>query len=270
MMSNRTSALVLWVVIGVMASVSGPTPAAATHGVPFFDDFSDMNFNDNSPVSWIRATGAFLNASSGDLILTSFSSGRAAFAGGDPNVTGPLLYADISVRTQLRLLLGELGGGGPRQGVGLFIGRGPGGVPSGYGAQILPDGNLILQRVDPAGLGIITLASTMTVLDVFNSDIHLRFDVLGDTLSLSAWADGELEPVMPQLMVTDLTPLTGIAADEAAVSIIGQFAPVLSFSRTVFRFVDVTIIPEPSTALLVCLGLVGLAMRKNTRSSVQQ
>ena len=267
MASNRTSALVLWVVIGVMASVAGPTPAAATHGVPFFDDFSDMNFSDDMPVSWQPGFNpVILDASSGDLVLTSSSSARGAFAGGDPNVTGPLLYADISVRTQLRILSGEPGGGGP-QGVGLFVGRGGVTPTSGYEGSIRPDGTIFIRRIDPSPA--VALASTMTVLDVFNSDINLRFDLLGDTLSMWAWAHGTLEPVMPQLMVTDLTPITGIGADEAVVQLAGQLAPVGSFSTTVFRFVDVRIIPEPSTALLLGLGLVGLAARKETRSLVQ-
>jgi hypothetical protein len=54
MQSNRIGTLVLWiVVVFVMGSVAGPTPAAATHGVPFLDDFSDMDFSDDMPVSRI-------------------------------------------------------------------------------------------------------------------------------------------------------------------------------------------------------------------------
>jgi hypothetical protein len=43
MQSNRTSALVLWVVVVfAMGSVVGAQPVAAVHlpGTPFFDDFS--------------------------------------------------------------------------------------------------------------------------------------------------------------------------------------------------------------------------------------
>jgi hypothetical protein len=81
----------------------------------------------------------------------------------------------------------------------------------------------------------------MTSLDVFNSDIHLRFDVIGDTLSLWAWEDGTPEPGTPQLTATDPSPITGNAGEESALAVIGQrFSP----SRTVFRFVDVRIPPE--------------------------
>ncbi len=103
------------------------------------------------------------------------------------------------------------------------------------------------------------LASLATSLDVFNSDIHLRLDVLGDTLSLWAWADGTPEPGTPQLTATDLFPITGNAGEESAIVVIGQR---LFISTAVFRFVDVTPIPEPSTGLPVCLGLAVLATRR--------
>ena len=99
----------------------------------------------------------------------------------------------------------------------------------------------------------------MTGLDVFNSDFNLRFDVLGDTLSLWAWADGTPEPGAPQLTATDFFPITGDAGEESVIVVAGQrFFP----STSVFRFVDVTPIPEPSTGLLVCLGLAVLATRR--------
>ncbi len=91
MQSNRTSTLILWVVVVfVVGSVAGPQRAAATHGIPFFDDFSDMNFSDDMPVSWIPGAGVILDASSGDLVLTSAPPRAGAFAGGDPNVVGGL------------------------------------------------------------------------------------------------------------------------------------------------------------------------------------
>jgi hypothetical protein len=111
----------------------------------------------------------------------------------------------------------------------------------------------------------VDLVATMTVLDVFSSDIHLRFDLLGDTLSLWAWADGTLEPALPQLTVTDLFPVTGNAADEANVSLVGQLPFIGNFSRSVFRFAEVRIIPEPSTALLMGLGLLAMGTRPRQR-----
>jgi hypothetical protein len=83
----------------------------------------------------------------------------------------------------------------------------------------------------------------MTALDMFSSDIHLRFNVLGDTLSLTAWADGTPEPVTPQLVVTDLTPFADFS--EADITILGQRVAEGSTSMVVFRFVEVSVIPKP-------------------------
>ena len=89
MQSKRTGTLALWVVVVfVVGSVAGPQRAAATHGDPFFDDFSDMNFSDDMPVTWQPNTGVILDASSGDLVVTSAPPRAGAFAGGDPNVVG--------------------------------------------------------------------------------------------------------------------------------------------------------------------------------------
>lgn len=258
MVSHRISAFAFWVaLVFVMGSVGGPTPAVATHGTPFFDDFSDGNVSDDMPVSWSAAYGAVLSPSSGDLILQSTFIGRRAQATGDINVVGALRYADISVRTQIRLLEGTSLGGFDRR-VGLYVGRG---AANGYAAGIHPNGEISITRGDGV---FIDLATTMTVLDVFSSDIHLRFDLLGDTLSLWAWADGTLEPALPQLTVTDLIPVTGIASDEANVSLVGQLPIIGNFSRSVFRFAEVRIIPEPSTALLMALGLAALSTRSRT------
>ncbi|GAF82985.1 unnamed protein product, partial [marine sediment metagenome] len=86
-----------------------------------------------------------------------------------------------------------------------------------------------------------------------------------DALSLTAWADGTLEPAIPQLMVTGITPFT-----EAEITMQGQRVSEGSTSTVVFRFVDVMVIPEPSTGLLMGLGLIGLAVRKRREAAVQQ
>jgi hypothetical protein len=228
MQSNRIGTLVLWiVVVFVMGSVAGPTPAAATHGVPFLDDFSDMDFSDDMPVSWIPIGTIELDASSGDLVmLTGSGEGgrRAVTAGGE--------YADVSIHTQIRLLEG-LQGGEARHRVTVGIAD-----DLAYSAGIVPDGAIMIRFFDPA-VGGVELASTMTALDMFSSDIHLRFNVLGDTLSLSAWADGTPEPVVPQLMVTGITPIT-----EGSITIGGQRADFGRTSTAVFRFVEVSEIPE--------------------------
>ena len=78
--SKRICTLILGVVIVfVMGSVVG-TQRSEANGVPFFDDFSDMNHYDGMPVFWM-SEGVFLNATSGDLVMASAAPpGAAAWA----------------------------------------------------------------------------------------------------------------------------------------------------------------------------------------------
>jgi hypothetical protein len=227
--SKRISTLILGVVaVFVMGSVVGAQRSAAD-GDPIFDDFSDMDVTDDTPVSWHWNLGVVLDAASGDLVLTC---GLPPLAAARPNgQTSP----DISVRTQVRLLEGEFGGG-PEHIVGVWARfRGW----TGYGAGIAPDGGIrIIRGAEPGFMDDILLAGMMTDLDVFNSDIHLRFDLFGDTLSLTAWADGTPEPDMPQLTVMDTTVFW-----DGLVGVVGQRG--FSGSRTVFRFFETRLPPEP-------------------------
>jgi hypothetical protein len=229
MQSNRIGTLVLWiVVVSVMGSVAVPQPAAAV-GPAFFDDFSDGDPFDGSPVSWSGSSLVTLDASSGDLVMTSTPAATL-----DLGVHAVALqtHQGVSLRTQLRLLDGEAGGA-----LGHFVGvfaRSRGG--QGYAAGIAPNGDLIIARNDAPGISAnTTLAAVATALDVFNDDIHLRFDLIGDSLALTAWADGSAEPVMPQITATDATYLDGFG---------GVFGQRFG-STAVFRFVEVRVPPTP-------------------------
>jgi hypothetical protein len=247
--SNRTRALVGWVVVVfvfVMGSVAGPPPAAAV-GPAFFDDFSDLDPFDGSPVTWHPGDVATLDATSGDLVMNA-GAGEGAWASSP--APGPTTYWDVSIRTQLRLLAGEPGGEIAHS-LGVFARSSPGGGDLLYGAGLDPDGNIEI-NLFVSGFGITNLASMPTALDVFSQDIHLQFDLFGDTLSLTAWADGTPQPATPQLTVIDT-----FISEPGFLGVAGQ---VGSPSTTVFRFVNV--IPEPSTALLIGLGLVGLGVSR--------
>jgi hypothetical protein len=208
-----------------------------------------MDFSDDSPVTWTEF-GSVLDASSGDLVMTTGST-----IGPHRAFTDVMEWADVSIHTQIRLLEGELGSENRHR---VHIGVGAAGA---FNGGIRSDGGITIRD----GLSGIDLASTMTGLDMFSSDIHLLFKVLGDTLSLSAWADGTPKPDIPQLMVAGITPFT-----EAHITMQGQRVAEGSTSRVVFRFVDVMVIPEPGTALLMGLGLVGLAAMKRREGTLQQ
>jgi hypothetical protein len=233
MQSNRIGTLVLWiVVVFVMGSVAGPQPAAAV-GPEFFDDFSDLDFNDNSPVKW-HPDDTTLDATSGDLVSNAVAGGGAWASSPAP---GPTTYRDVSIRTQLRLLAGEPGGEiAHGHGVGVFARSSPGGGALLYAAGLDPDGNIgILLLVN--GVDIFNLASMPTDLDVFGQDIHLQFDLFGDTLSLTAWQDGTPQPATPQLTV-----IATLISEPGFLGVGGQIGFA---STTVYRFFEVRVPPTP-------------------------
>jgi hypothetical protein len=192
-----------------------------------------MDLFDNMPVEWASFDpGPILDASSGDLVIsTSSPSGIAAgtWAGGSLNGSGSpsdLEYADFSIRTQVRLLEGD----SPGPTFGLF---GRFDDLRGYIAGIRPGGELRIRRIGSDGRGQ-KLGSSETSLDVFNSDIHLRFDAVGGELSLWAWVDGTPQPASPQVTATDPFPIPGVG-------VIGVLGQRRLPSRTVFRFFEAKI-----------------------------
>jgi hypothetical protein len=232
MESNRTRALVGWVVVVfVMWSVAGPQSAAAI-GPEFFDDFSDQDPFDNSPVRWHPGDAVTLDATSGDLVMNA-GAGEGAWASSP--APGPTTYWDVSIRTQLRLLAGEPGGEIAHS-LGVFARSSPGGGALLYGAGVDPDGNIGISLF-VSGFGFTNLASMPTALDVFSQDIHLQFDLFGDTLSLTAWEDGTPQPATPQLMVIDT-----FISEPGFLGVGGQ---VGFSSTTVYRFFEVRVPPTP-------------------------
>ena len=71
-----------------------------------------------------------------------------------------------------------------------------------YWGGIRDNGVLGIGRENSDGSNTI-FNTTATALDPVNSDVLLRFDVFGNTISLFAWQEGSPMPASPQLLVLD-------------------------------------------------------------------
>jgi hypothetical protein len=211
--SNRIGALALAVVVVSAIAIVIGTQRAAAADRGYFDDFSDTY-----GYAWRSSAGVILDATSGDLVVTSAPTTSSAWP-----LWGRPFDADVSIRTRVRLLEDQHPGG-LEGGVGLFARLSDG---MSYAARIMPNGEIAI-TLSQEPFDDVVLASMVTGLDVLSSDIHLQFDVFGDTLALTAWAEGKPRPVMPQLWVTDTS--------QPGVGTLGLFGQRAADSRAVFRF----------------------------------
>ena len=206
---------------------------AASADTIFFEDFNDGNAGDGKPVTWARGSGTW-HASSGDYVAT----------GSLPRISRvpDHVLGDTSVRTQARVV----------GNVGATIAVRRPRVNQGYAGVIRPDGSMTIARVD--GAVPVALGSAVVPFNPVQQDVMLQFDAFGNKLSLWAWPVGEAMPNEPQVVAFDNTYAEG------PVGLISSgFAGIPSDSTT-YRFIHVadTHIPEPSTFVLMRLGVCGL------------
>ena len=152
----------------------------------FYDDFDTDR---ERPVSWesglatapaLFSTGLHEVTDEGWLWVPSNRQSMSAYV-------ADLRFRDVSVHTQVRNLgIRPLVSGSVRIN-----------ARDGYWAGINPSGQLSITA------GGLVVASARSDLDVIDNDIHLHFVVVGDSLSLTAWADGEPRPNAPQVTVED-------------------------------------------------------------------
>jgi hypothetical protein len=219
--------------------------AGASADTIFFDNFNDRNAEDGMPVTWETYPGfeGDFSAMTGDLLHAPDIN--LAMATGVPG----LLLGDTSIRAQVRMVetgtsIGMLGRATSEE------------LVVSHGGGISANGVLFIIREEPEfGSNPTSLASVPSDLDPFAEDVLLQFDVFGNMMRLWAWRAGEPIPVEPQLVATDEVP---------AIGEIGVFFDPASEGNEpgtgMFRFVHVadTHIPEPSTAVLMCLGFACL------------
>ena len=94
----------------------------------------------------------------------------------------------------------------------------------------------------------------------FNRNVNLQFDVLGETASLKAWPEDLPEPIAPQVVV-DISRIRAFNGNPVTEGTVGALIYAGGAVGTAeYRFFEV--VPEPSSAILLSVGLLGLASRR--------
>lgn len=225
------------------ATISWLTLACSLHTVRaqtiFRDDFSDGSATDGLPVTWAPeplAPGSY-DALTGDYVL---SDGALMISTVPEHDLG-----DASMRARARLV----GEGISDNFVGLGARRGSW---FGYAAALGRTGAIDIIRID-SQFDARRIAAGNVDFNPVDQDVMLQLDAFGDELRFWVWEAGQPMPSEPQLTAQDSGYATGFAGVATLVPPGG--------GQSVYRFVHVadSHIPEPSTAALAALAVVGLA-----------
>ena len=234
--------------------------AAVSADTVFFDNFSDGKA-DFPPVQWTPSptTPGSFDASSGDYVLSPTPKSDP-----DINISSDALeftLEDTSIRTQ-----GKISAGGGFLGVAVRN-QAAEEVVQYFGviAHVSNLGGTVLAlgRADGLESDSVFFGGFPTLpFDIRRDDGILQLDVIGNELKLWGWKAGEPMPDGPQLSAVDDTYASGF------VRIIGGVDDTRA-SSTVFRYVHVADmhIPEPSTAVLACLGFVCMFSLRRWKTS---
>ena len=170
--------------------------------------------------------------------------------------TGPagIVLDNVSIRTQGKSSANSASFLQARFDVGLYP------RDTGYSAGIEPNGRA---SISITGGNARAIAQAQSDMDPTQEDLLMQFDVFGTELRFYAWRPDGPFPTEPVVSVTDGT-------------IMHEGDIILGMSRTPtgahfgdFRFFQVATepipIPEPSSAVLIGLGLIGLAACRRRR-----
>lgn len=139
---------------------------------------------------------------------------------------------------------------------------------TGYSAVVDTRGVLGLYRWTP-GVGVDpTVLATADGFDAVNQDLKLRFVVDGPTIELFAWPATETIPLNPQLVLNDPNPW--LESDYVALGNTTFDPAGVPSARVAFRYLDVTVVPEPSGAVLMLAGIALVAKRKRRHPAEQR
>lgn len=252
--------------LAILFLLQNVSPSEA--GKPFRDDFEDGSISDNQPVTWSIAAPPFdagkAELLGGSLVLTP-STEKDPYPG-DPEISeldmvvSDQMYHNISVETVVRAT-------GPNVSIALigaldtFFTNGK--IGKGVYGLFRNDGSLGVSYGSDSDVSI--LANSASNLSLFKQDVHLKFEVINDRVTFSAWADGDQPPAVPQ--ISRILPIPVRPLSYEGRPVIGAISESAVPDGVAFR--DVSVVPEPAMGGLSMLAIVGLLRyRRNAPPSV--
>ena len=203
----------------------------------FFDDFT----GGGSSVTWSPLGSSDISVEAEDLLV----SGNVRLVGNSfsgARVLEP--YRDVSLRTQARLTQGEW--------IAVTVRDDTQPIYTQYVGALSEDGSTTAGRLS-SGNVFSAGENIQTNLDPKNEDVMLQIDAIGDEISFWAWRPEETMPSEPLFSFEDSRIEEGFVTVNFGSQRNETVSGVLRFVQ-----VDTQSIPEPCTAMLAALGLVGV------------
>lgn len=159
----------------------------------FFDDFSDGDPADGTPVKWLPREG--VDAGYGYVLTPEGLEVSGAEAAG-PDGT-PYIYRDVSVRIQIKRISNHTSGDWVS---GLVLRWG--GPTGGYWIEVRPPNRFWLGHMKRY-----VLSSASLPFNVDEQELIIRVDAVGDQIKCWCWPAGQPMPEAPQItLIDDVTP----------------------------------------------------------------
>jgi len=217
--------ITIWSLIGVTASIfflcANVRAVETATGPGFYEDFSDGDPADGSPVNWLPSWGVDATG----YVLTPDGLKVAGAGAADPDGT-PYIYRDVSVRVQIKRISNHTSG----DWVSGFALRW-GGVTGGYWIEVRPPNRFWIGHRDRY-----VLSSANLPFNVDEQELIIRVDAVGDQIKGWCWPAGEPMPEIPQISIVD-----NVTAE-------GNFTPYAGTmgGQAIYRWIEVIPIgPEP-------------------------
>lgn len=192
---------------------------AQTPGVSFFEDFSDGDPADGSPVNWVPSAGPDPGTNGYTFTPEGLDVLGATAAARDGSYH---MYGDVSITVQIKRISDHTN----NEWVSGFTCRWTDGATGGYWIEVRPPNRFFFGHRDRY-----ILRSAALPFNVDEQELMIRVDAIGDHLKAWCWPVSESMPEMPQISLVD---------DVAPGGVISLYASSWG-GQAIFRSVEVVV-----------------------------